>query len=113
VALWQFSHFSGAGPPDPPGRGPRTSCILPSLRHSVTPSLRLPWPKPSSIPPSSAASPRIQELGQSWRDQEHTKFAEEFEQTTRVMARFADATDRHIPFLMRKAEKIEEYLQQR
>ena len=26
---------------------------------------------------------------------------------------FADSTDRHIPFLLRKAEKIEEYLQQR
>ena len=56
---------------------------------------------------------RLTELGQTWRDQEHTKFAEEFEQTTRVMARFADATDRHIPFLLRKAEKIEEYLNQR
>jgi uncharacterized protein YukE len=56
---------------------------------------------------------KLNDLGQSWRDQEHTKFAEEFDQTTRVLARFADATDRHIPFLMRKAEKIEEYLQQR
>ncbi|MEX2218139.1 MAG: WXG100 family type VII secretion target [Phycisphaerales bacterium] len=56
---------------------------------------------------------KMQELGQTWRDQEHTKFAEEFEQTTRVLARFADATDRHVPFLLRKAEKIEEYLNQR
>jgi len=56
---------------------------------------------------------RLAELGQTWRDQEHTKFAEEFEQTTRVLSRFADATDRHIPFLLRKAEKIEEYLNQR
>jgi uncharacterized protein YukE len=56
---------------------------------------------------------KMNELGQTWRDQEHTKFAEEFETTTRVLVRFADATDRHIPFLLRKAEKIEEYLQQR
>ncbi len=56
---------------------------------------------------------RLNELGQSWRDQEHTKFADEFEQTMRVLARFADSADRHIPFLMRKAEKIEEYLNQR
>jgi hypothetical protein len=55
----------------------------------------------------------MNELGQTWRDQEHTKFAEEFEATTRVLVRFADSTDRHIPFLLRKAEKIEEYLQQR
>jgi uncharacterized protein YukE len=56
---------------------------------------------------------KLGELGQSWRDQEHTKFVEEFEQTTRVLVRFADAADRHVPFLVRKAEKIEEYLQQR
>jgi uncharacterized protein YukE len=56
---------------------------------------------------------RMTELGQSWRDQEQAKFAEEFEQTVRVLARFSDAADKHIPFLLRKAEKIEEYLNQR
>lgn len=56
---------------------------------------------------------RLTELGQTWRDQEQTKFTEEFEQTMRVLVRFADATDKHIPFLLRKAEKIEEYLNQR
>ncbi len=56
---------------------------------------------------------RMSELGQSWRDQEQVKFAEEFEQTVRVLVRFADAADKHIPFLLRKAEKIEEYLNQR
>ena len=52
-------------------------------------------------------------LGQSWRDREHDKFVEEFEQTMQVISRFIDATDEHIPFLMRKAERAEEYLQQR
>lgn len=56
---------------------------------------------------------KMNDLGQTWRDQEHTKFAEEFEQTVRVLSRFADLADRHVPFLVRKAEKIEEYLQQR
>lgn len=56
---------------------------------------------------------RLSQLGQSWRDQEHAKFAEEFEQTMKALSRFTDATDKHIPFLMRKAEKIEEYLSQR
>jgi uncharacterized protein YukE len=56
---------------------------------------------------------RTSELGQTWRDQEQVKFAEEFEQTVRVLARFTDAADKHIPFLLRKAEKIEEYLNQR
>jgi len=52
-------------------------------------------------------------LGQSWRDREHDKFVEEFEQTLQVVARFVDATNQHVPFLMRKAERVEEYLQQR
>jgi uncharacterized protein YukE len=56
---------------------------------------------------------RMNDLGQTWRDQEHTKFVEEFEQTVRVLSRFTESADRHVPFLIRKAEKIEEYLQQR
>lgn len=56
---------------------------------------------------------RLNELSRTWRDQEHAKFAEEFEQTMRVLSRFADSADKHIPFLIRKAEKIEDYLNQR
>jgi uncharacterized protein YukE len=52
-------------------------------------------------------------LSQTWRDREHDKFVEEFEQTLQVMKRFTEATNQHIPFLLRKAERIEEYLQQR
>jgi uncharacterized protein YukE len=52
-------------------------------------------------------------LGQSWRDREHDKFVEEFEQTMMVVGRFVDSTNDHIPFLLRKAERIEDYLQQR
>jgi uncharacterized protein YukE len=56
---------------------------------------------------------RFLALGQTWRDQEHQKFAAEFEQTMRTINRFAEATEQHIPFLLRKAERIEEYLDQR
>ncbi len=52
-------------------------------------------------------------LGQTWRDREHDKFVEEFEQTLQVVKRFVDSTNQHIPFLLRKAERIEDYLQQR
>lgn len=52
-------------------------------------------------------------LGQSWRDKEHEKFVEEFEQTLTVMKRFVEATNQHVPFLLRKAERVEDYLQQR
>lgn len=52
-------------------------------------------------------------LSQSWRDQEQQKFQLEFEQTSRALARFVEASNDHIPFLLRKAERAEEYLQQR
>jgi uncharacterized protein YukE len=52
-------------------------------------------------------------LGQTWRDQEHIKFVEEFEQTMLVLKHFTESANDHIPFLMRKAERVEEYLQQR
>ena len=52
-------------------------------------------------------------LGQSWRDREHDKFAEQFEETLMAVKKLTDATNLHIPFLLRKAERIEEYLQQR
>jgi WXG100 family type VII secretion target len=52
-------------------------------------------------------------LQQTWRDQEQAKFAEEFEQTMRAMQRFLKASEVFVPFLVRKAERIEEYLNQR
>jgi uncharacterized protein YukE len=52
-------------------------------------------------------------LGDTWRDQEHEKFAQEFAQTMAVVARFAETSNQHVPFLVRKAERIEDYLQQR
>ncbi len=52
-------------------------------------------------------------LGESWRDQEHEKFVQEFEQTLGVLEHFLAAAELHVPFLLRKAERIEEYLQQR
>ena len=51
-------------------------------------------------------------LGDTWRDQEHEKFLQEFEQTLQVVEHFLEVSDQHVPFLMRKAERIEEYLQQ-
>ena len=52
-------------------------------------------------------------LGDTWRDQEHVKFVQEFEQTLAVMERFVEAANLHIPFLLRKAQRVEEYLQQK
>ncbi|MDW8244450.1 MAG: hypothetical protein RMJ88_14670, partial [Thermogemmata sp.] len=52
-------------------------------------------------------------LGETWRDQEHERFRQEFENTLRALERFLEISNEHIPFLLRKAERIEEYLSQR
>ncbi len=52
-------------------------------------------------------------LGDTWRDQEHQKFAQEFEQTMRVLHQFMRSSDQQIPFLLRKAQRLREYLHQR
>ena len=56
---------------------------------------------------------QLEGLGTSWRDQENKKFAESFEEHLRGIARTTEETNQYVPFLLRKAEKIEEYLQQR
>jgi uncharacterized protein YukE len=52
-------------------------------------------------------------LGDTWRDQEHDRFIQEFEQTIQAVQSFLEVANQHIPFLLRKAERVEEYLQQR
>jgi uncharacterized protein YukE len=52
-------------------------------------------------------------LATSWRDREHDRFVDEFQQTAQVVARFLEASEQHVPFLLRKAERAEEYLRQR
>ncbi|MDB5307146.1 MAG: WXG-repeat protein [Gemmataceae bacterium] len=52
-------------------------------------------------------------LGDTWRDLEHDRFRQEFEQTMLALERFVEISGEHIPFLLRKAERIEEYLSQR
>ena len=52
-------------------------------------------------------------LGDTWRDQEHDRFRQEFEQTMHALERFIEVCGEHVPFLLRKAERIEEYLSQR
>ena len=56
---------------------------------------------------------QLQNLNSTWRDQEHKKFAEEFEHHLKLIARSIEATSEYAPFLLRKAERIEEYLQQK
>ncbi|MCB1126600.1 MAG: WXG100 family type VII secretion target [Verrucomicrobiae bacterium] len=56
---------------------------------------------------------RFAALGDTWQDQEHGRFAEDFKQTMKALKKFVEVSDRHVPFLLRKARRIEEYLEQR
>ncbi|MEM8866265.1 MAG: WXG100 family type VII secretion target [Planctomycetota bacterium] len=56
---------------------------------------------------------QLHALSATWRDQEHKKFVEDFEHQMKAIARYVESTNEHAPFLVRKAERIEEYLQQR
>ncbi|MEQ1828261.1 MAG: WXG100 family type VII secretion target [Pirellula sp.] len=58
---------------------------------------------------STKVSQQMQQLAVSWRDQEHQKFSAEFEQEIKQLKRLVDASERHVPYLLRKAELIEEY----
>ncbi len=56
---------------------------------------------------------RFAALGDTWNDQEHAKFAEEFVQTMKALKKFVEISNQQAPFLLRKAQRIEEYLNQR
>jgi uncharacterized protein YukE len=56
---------------------------------------------------------RFAALGDSWQDQEHAKFSEEFSQTMKALNKFIEISNQHTPYLLRKAQRIEDYLNQR
>jgi WXG100 family type VII secretion target len=61
----------------------------------------------------SSLQARFAALGDTWQDQEHSKFTEEFKQTVKALKKFVEVSNQHTPYLMRKAQRIEEYLNQR
>jgi len=62
---------------------------------------------------AAALQARFAALGGTWQDQEHEKFAEEFIVTMKVMKKFMEVSEKHTPYLLRKAQRVEEYLDQR
>ena len=56
---------------------------------------------------------RFTSLGETWQDQEQEKFAGEFIQVMKTLKAFLEISDRHTPYLLRKAERIQQYLDQR
>jgi uncharacterized protein YukE len=61
----------------------------------------------------SALAGQLDALNTSWRDQENRRFCEEFQSNLQMINRFLESNEEYIPFLLRKAERIEEYMQQR
>jgi uncharacterized protein YukE len=61
---------------------------------------------------SGSIAAQLNSLAQTWRDKEHLKFAEDFGGNMKALSRFVESNENYIPYLMRKAQLIEEYLQQ-
>lgn len=59
---------------------------------------------------SASLTAQMNQLEHSWRDQQQRKFAAEFEDQMRQMQRLIEATRGHVPYLLRKAEQIDQYL---
>lgn len=56
---------------------------------------------------------QLEALSASWRDQENAKFSEQFQEHLRLLGHFVEVNNSHIPYLLRKADRLDEYLQQR
>jgi len=61
----------------------------------------------------TALAGQLEGLSATWRDQENQRFSEEFHRNLQMMTHFLEANNEYIPFLLRKADRIDEYLQQR
>lgn len=62
---------------------------------------------------ASSLQSRFSALGETWQDAEHEKFAAEFLSTMKAIKKFMEMSEQHTPFLLRKAQRIEDYLNQR
>ncbi len=61
---------------------------------------------------TGAVAGQLNHLAQTWRDQEQLRFSEEFVGNMKALGRFVESNEQFIPYLLRKAQLIEEYLQQ-
>ncbi|TWU38755.1 hypothetical protein Q31b_38330 [Novipirellula aureliae] len=59
---------------------------------------------------TTALASQMNQLEQTWRDEQQRKFTEEFTQQMRQLSRLIQTTEQHVPYLMRKAEQIDAYL---
>lgn len=61
----------------------------------------------------TALAGQLDGLSATWRDQENRRFCEEFQKNMQMVAQFIELNNEYIPFLLRKADRLDEYLQQR
>lgn len=61
----------------------------------------------------TALAGQLDGLSATWRDQENRRFSEEFQKNMQMVAQFIESNNEYIPFLLRKADRLDEYLQQR
>jgi len=59
---------------------------------------------------SSQIKGQFSNLGSTWQDSQHQKFANEFQQTMKVINQFLKTSENHIPFLLKKVREIRTYL---
>jgi len=62
---------------------------------------------------TNSLSSHLESLSVTWRDQENKRFAEQFTEQLKGITRLVEVNNAYIPFLVRKAARLEEYLQQR
>jgi len=58
----------------------------------------------------SSLAAQMNQLEQTWRDEQQRKFSQEFQDQLRQLQRLIQATDDHVPYLLRKAEQLDTYL---
>ncbi|NJP07529.1 MAG: hypothetical protein HC837_18840 [Chloroflexaceae bacterium] len=51
---------------------------------------------------------QFQNLGQTWNDPQHQKFAQEFQQLIRILQQFVQSSEHEIPLLLKMAEHLEQ-----
>ena len=56
---------------------------------------------------------QFQKLGTTWKDQEYRKFQQEFDKMLKFIKHFENVSNQHVPFLIRKAIRAEDFLRQR
>ncbi|WP_146394182.1 WXG100 family type VII secretion target [Planctomycetes bacterium CA13] len=59
---------------------------------------------------SASLASQMNQLEQTWRDEQQRKFADEFTVQLRQFSKLIKATEEHVPYLMRKAEQLDAYL---